>query len=313
MAYSLFVDKYMEDERNMRDIWKKGMALLGVCIIIGSVGNFSVSAEKTVVGHDGALFDFFGLKSIIHVDWDANQTSEPLVIDVAYTVGLQVSYSIFKGFFGQFILWYYNYTMQYINVTLEIEDKPSWCTVYLTTPQLQFPVMEGTSIQDTSLFVSVNEQAPAFEPFVITIKASVDTMMGPFGFLSFIQGYVVTNEIYFMAGYHPGINVTPENYYLETTPGTPVTDPITVENLGNGKTLVDIQIIDLPQGWNAVLSPSQLVIEVDESSITNLTVIPPYNFYGMGTIELSFTPRYYNNPMYQGGPTYINIVVEVKP
>ena len=292
---------------------KKSSCVLIAFVMLCMAVSVSTLAQKTKISHDVVPFDGFGLQSIIYVDWDANQTSEPLVIDVPSTVLFQVSYSIVKGFLGQFILWYYSYTMQYINVTLEIEEKPSWCTAYLTTPQFQFPIMESTSIQDTCLVVSVNEQAPAFEPFVITIKASVDTMMGPYGYLPFIKGFVVTNEIYFMAEYYPNINVTPESYFLETTPGTPVTNPITVENLGNGKTLVDIELMSIPEFWNFVISPSQLIIDVGESKITNLTILPPWDFYGIGIVTLSFTPRSYPWHGDENEPTLINIMVEVKP
>lgn len=48
-------------------------------------------------------------------------------------------------------------------------------------------------------------------------------------------GSLTRQHITFEAGYRPCIVVTPENSYLETSPGnTTVMNLITVENLGNG-------------------------------------------------------------------------------
>jgi hypothetical protein len=55
-------------------------------------------------------------------------------------------------------------------------------------------------------------------------------MPGPFGFFTFINEFEGIFDVSFINGYLPLINVTPESTYIETTPGTTVVDPITVEN-----------------------------------------------------------------------------------
>jgi hypothetical protein len=76
---------------------------------------------------------------------------------------------------------------------------------------------------------------------------------------------------------------------------------------------VDINVISVPDDWNFVISPSQLIIDVQDSKITNLTIYPPWDFYGTGIITLSFTPRSYPWHGEEGEPTTVNIAVQVKP
>jgi len=278
------------------------------------VTNVSKVTQNTNETHDIISSSLFGLQSVITVSWDANQTSEPLEPHGAYRIiDLDVSYSVAKGFLGQFIFWYYIFAPKNINVTIEIIEKPDYCTANIDNSILWFPICDTPTVTQTRLGVSVNENAPAFEPFCVKIKASVNDIPGPFGFLTFINDFEIIQSIFFTTNYLSIMKVTPESNYIETTPGTTVVDPITVENLGNGKTIVDIQFINFPEGWSLIIDPPQLIIEVDESKVTNLSITPPLDFYGYVTIILRFTPKYYYNPEIQGLPEVIVIAVNVKP
>lgn len=299
---------------------------IGICIIPSICGNNVKNNEYLVVTniskltqntnetHDIIPSSIFGLQSVITVSWDANQTSEPLEPYGAYRrIDLDVSYSVVKGVLGQFILRYCIFTRQIISVTLEIIEKPYYCTANIDNSILLFSFSDIPSVGQSILGVLVNENAPAFEPFCVKIKASVNDISGPFGFLTFINDFEIIQSIFFTANYLSIMKVTPESNYIETTPGTTVVDPITVENLGNGKTLVDIQFINFPEEWSLIIDPPQLIIEVDESKVTNLSITPPLDFYGYGTIVLRFTPKYYYNPEIEGLPENIVIGVNVKP
>jgi hypothetical protein len=278
------------------------------------VTNVSKVTQNTNETHAIIASSLFGLQSVITVSWDANQTSEPLEPHGAYrTIDLDISYSVVKGFLGQFILWYYIFTRQIISVTVEIIEKPYYCTAIIDNSILFFSFSDIPSVKQSILGVSVNENAPAFEPFCVKIKASVNDIPGPFGFLTFINDFEIIQSIFFTTNYLSIMKVTPESNYIETTPGTTVVDPITVENLGNGKTLVDIQLNDFPEEWSLIIDPPQLIIEVDESKVTNLSITPPLDFYGHGTIVLIFTPKYYYNPEIEGLSEVIFIHVNVIP
>jgi len=292
----------------------KEIVLVNVFFLIFVTMNSSIATETSTIINNVHPKSLFGLQSIIDVSWNGSQTSEPLVPNGnVRVITLDVSYWVVHGILGKIILWYYLLTFESVTVTIEIVNKPDYCSADLSISQLSFLIDDEITVGHTHLVVAVNQYAPAFEPFNIQLKASVDSVFGPFGFLPFIDGDQRIFNLSLIAEYFPLIDVTPEYGYLETTPGTTVIDPITVENLGNGKTLVDTHIINIPENWIAILSPSQLAIEVNESEMTNLSITPPYDFYGYGVITVSFTPKYYYNPVHQGTPMYLQILVEVKP
>ena len=299
---------------NMKSILGKGFVLGIVTMFVFVAVNIPVPAQKTTVTRSLFSRGDFGLQSIVSIFWDSNQTSAPLdPLGTPRTIILNVTYnSVQTYFFGRIILFFCQMTHKSIFVNLDLAGLPDWCTASLTNPHIQFFITGSPSSQLTTLILAVDEHAPAFEPFGITIKAKVDTMMGPFGLLPFIKGCDVTNTIYFSAGYLPIIEVAPESSIIETTPGSTVIDPITITNLGNGKTLVDSYITGVPPNWLVILDPQQLVVDINESGVTNLSIAVPLNYYGIETIELSFTPKFYDDPLYQGAPINVYIRVEVR-
>jgi hypothetical protein len=283
------------------------LLFVGTCIIPSTAQDTNKPSLPT-------LNSFFGLHSKINVSWDANQTSEPLVIDYTRSIPINVTYNCIKGTFGQLILFYYFLTGQSINISLEVEDVPSWCTAYLSNSWLRFPITDTSTTRLTFLVITVDFSAPAFEPFPVKIKASINDMFGPFGFLTLIQGCEVSGNPIFEAGYRPCIVVTPENTSLETSPGTTVIDPITVTNLGNGITRIKVDLTEVPQNWIVSIDPPQMELIVNDSGIMNLSITPPIDFYGNETINLSFTPELYPfRPGCEGPPTNVTISVNVKP
>jgi hypothetical protein len=308
------VDIIVREEINMqKDFWTKGIVLGCAFMLIFLVTNVSTAIRNTNETHDIIPSRLFGLHSYIAVTYNASQTSEPLEPNgPPRVITLDVIYQVYRVILGQFILWYYNFTQQKINVTLEIIEKPDYCTANIDNSTLWFPISNTLSVKQTALTVSVNENAPAFQLSRVAIRASVNDKLGPFGFFTFINGIETIIHVSFINGYLPLINVTPENDFIETTPGTTVVDPITVENLGNGITLVNIEVISHPMDWSINIA-SSIIISVNESKVTNLFVCPPLDFCGTGIIILSFTPEYLGNPQYHGDPTIVYITVEVSP
>ena len=299
------------------------LLLIGTSIIPITAQDFEKSLvqtsnaliQKTIMSQSVVLGGGFGLQSVIYISW-GNEIEEPLVPHGEIrNVPLNVTYYtiLFNAFISPIILRYCILTHQYVFVELDIEDTPSFCTASLNKSVLRFPITKDKSSQTVSLFLQVDNNAPAYEQFVVTINASVDTMKGPFCILPFIYGYYNTFGLPFYPGYNPLISVTPEYTIIETTPGTTFIDPITIENLGNGKTIVYYDVDNCcPSGWNIFIS-GDTVLEVNESKSTNLSITPPINFYGFLIIVLSFTPHYYDNRLLVGSPTYVTIGVEVRP
>jgi len=294
-----------------KDFWTKGIVLGCTFILLFLFTNVSAAIQNTNETPDIIPSNLFGLRSYIAVTYNAS--FEPIEPNgPPRVITLDVIYQVYRVYFGKFILWYYNFTQQKINVTLEIIEKPDYCTANIDNSTLWFPISNTPSVKQTALTVSVNENAPAFQLSRVKIKASVNDKLGPFGFFTFIKGIEYIFDVTFINGYFPLINVTPESDFIETTPGTTVVDPITVENLGNGITLVRIEVISYPINWSINIA-SSVIIAVNESKVTNLFVCPPLNFSGTGIIILSFTPEYLGAPHIHGDPTIIYITVEVRP
>ncbi len=98
-----------------------------------------------------------------------------------------------------------------------------------------------------------------------------------------------------MARYRSGLGFNyPEGNEFETPPLVQVEVPLEIHNSGNGKSLIENEVHDLPPGWNVSL-PSQLTLEQDEQKEILITLTAPTNFSGYENIILYFTPHYYYN------------------
>jgi hypothetical protein len=287
---------------------------LAVGIILLFAGTCIIPAQKTDISHDTIPRGGFGLQSNIIVSWGGNETQEPLdPLGTPRLITLDVSYMVLKGLFGQILLFYYSVTKQGINMTIEIIDKPDYCTANISNSYLWFPIIGEFSVQQTNLTVSVNGYAPAFEVFWVKIKASVDTVSGPFGFLPLINGYEQTFTLGFVTRYLPRIIVTPASDYIYAIPGNTSHLPINITNYGNAMTGVFIEIVNHPSGDWLISIPFQIILEVNMSREIRLSVVPPSDFSGIENITITFTPYKADDPTQHGEPVYITIAIICEP
>ena len=276
----------------------------------------NVSGQKTDMSCSKHLHDGFGLGSVIRLCWNSNETQEPLQPGGApRSINLTVTYDTLLSypFVGKIILLYCIYTHQYVTVTLEVGDIPSWCTTSLSNSQMRFPITGDESSQLTTLTVAVDEHAPAYKICTVPIHASVDTLQGPFGFLPFVNGYDQAASMNFIPGYLPCIIVTPASDVMNATAGNTSHLPITITNAGNARTLVRIEIVDRPSGDWLISIPSQVVLEINMNCESILSVVPPGDFNGTDTITMSFTPYKADDYTQHGDPVYITIVIICEP
>lgn len=159
-----------------------------------------------------------------------------------------------------------------------------------------------------SLTVAVGEYAPAFEVFPVTIQATVEPLHGPFGLFTLMQGTTRVENVTFNVGYKPLIQpFFPQTNIIETPPLIEVKLPIGIKNLGNGKTIVENEVVDYPDGWIVSL-PAQLVLEVGEYKEMNLSIVAPSNFSGVEMITASFTPHSFENYSLVGQTTFASFL-----
>lgn len=290
----------------------------GKCLVVGIILLFvgagivpSIAKPTHVtaiaVPHSG---DFFGLSSNIIVSWDANETKEPLIPrGGTRTIALNVLFGVTWGIFGHLI----HYLVRYKQVTIQVSviDRPEWSYATLSQGTLvcNIPPNENDySMLQTYLTVSVAEDAPAFEVFPVTIQATVESLHGLFGLFTLMQGTTRVENVTFNVGYKPLIQpFFPQTNVIETPPLVQVELPIGIKNLGNGKTIVENEVVDYPDGWIVSL-PAQLVLEVGEYKEMNLSLVAPSDFSGVETIIVSFTPHSFDNYSLVGQTTFASFL-----
>ena len=259
---------------------------------------------------------FFGLNSNIEISWDANQTKEPIIPrEELRTVDLDLSFWVTWGVLGRFIN--YIYRGAPIRLDLSIIDKPEWCVATLSQGTLLCnmppPKENSHQIVHTQISVQVADVAPAFEFCPVTIQAIIEPLHSPFGFLTMMQGTTQIVNVTFSVAYYPLVQFSfPDTNIIETPPLVQVDFGIRMENLGNGKTIVENEVVHYPDGWDVYL-PSQVVLDVYESKEINATILAPYNFSGEETITLMFTPHSYDNYSLVGSPSLTSILAYYNP
>jgi len=261
------------------------------------------------------FWEHFGLFSAVSVSWDANMTEEPLIPRGEIRgVPLECSFSVMYGVLGRLIhLLLRNHR---VIMTVSIVEVPEWCTAVISQGNLSvlMPPDEGTITTVTTwLSVMVSDQAPAFDLCPVKIQVTVEPRHGPFGFIPLMQGFTQEFLITFIVGYKPLISTYyPQGNVIETPPLVQVELPIRITNLGNGKTIVENEVVNHPDGW-VVSLPEQLILEVGEKKEMNLSFVAPAGFSGEASITVSFTPHSFDNYELVGQTWYASFYAYYRP
>jgi len=254
-----------------------------------------VSSKTTVTKNDQTEDIFFGLKSHVDLTWDENLTLEPIapnieLFDLDLNISFWVTYGIFGGLVGVFLCG------RPVQIKFEI-DKPDWCSASLSSSIITISIPKKNVMRSIfiSLVVHVNDSAPAFEEFPITIKATTDReIKGPFGLISFLSPATITKNITLRADYTGIISYYVQDS-IETPPQIEKQLPVIAENMANGKTIIECEIIESLPDFVVYFDPEELVLEVGEEKTTYLNITAPVDFSGEGMIMVCFTPHYFYN------------------
>jgi len=167
-------------------------------------------------------------------------------------------------------------------VQIDISNIPEWASVQVTPAKVAMAISETDyRYANATMVVTVNENAPALSSANIEVTLTADEIKG---LGATVQKVTYGPErILFKPSYIPIIGYTIDNTLKEIAPGETADFDITLENLGNGKTEVILEITsDLPDGWIASV-PSVVMLdsktfEGEPTKDITLTVQPPYNF-----------------------------------
>jgi hypothetical protein len=249
----------------------------------------------------------FSLQSVLNVTW-GNETQQPVVPrGELRELELVITHTVTRGAFGRGLLAFYSGRNIVINV--EIVETPSWCTANIAQGTLSVTIVpDQITTVETKLSLQVQDNAPAYGLGYIKVKATAR----PAGL---IAGYEQDFTLSFIPDYKPLIKPSlPETNSKEIGPMDTATFPIAVENLGNARTVVLLNVVSVPKDWNAVIT-SQLTLEEGAGSTATayLVIKPPKGFgyhYDEQTIKISMQPVKADDFSKKGETTYESFLVQ---
>ncbi len=264
-----------------------GIAITPICT--------AQSANTTENINNKSLGHYFGLEGNIKFSYNTTTFLEPIIpLTGGITRRINVSYKV-SGLFAPIICELLKGRRD-MEITLSVEDVPEYATVWVSPNVVHRFISPMWDSEQCYIHISLTEKAPAYETSYFTLKATSVSIKGPLGLLTWIHDAEHVQDIPFVPAYLPIIDITPETTYIETPPGEITNLSIFFENLGNGLTMVNAEIIQIPSDdWWCYIQP-ETVLGVGESKNVPFFILPPGNFSGRETIELAFTGSYYYDP-----------------
>lgn len=248
------------------------------------------------------------LNANIDVTWAEEDVEKPIIPrKEVRTLNLTVNFKVdMEGEISQGLVDVYKKIGALIR--LEIVEYSPWCFANLQLDAVVVDISDEFKATNIGLNIQLKDEAPAYGEgyIVINAKAKNLALIGP------ISKDFTFN---FIAAYFPIIDTTlPEGNILEVNPMDSAIFPIEVENKGNARTKVFLEIEDVPEGWTIAVTDELSLGEKKGSKGTAfLTVIPPKDFgyhHDRESITVKIVPHRAENLLEKGSVTYANFIVE---
>jgi hypothetical protein len=251
---------------------------------------------------------FIKLSSFVDISWAANETQRPVIPrGEMRQLDLTIRYVVTKAaIISQFALMLFQ--GRQVNIRLEVIDTPVWCTANLKSGTVTTIVTTEEQVMSTVLTLRIDDDAPAFGAGYVKIKATVPK-------LGIIDGYVQEYTLEFTPAFLPMISSQlPDGNSMKIGPLDTASFPIQVTNMGNARTRVFFEIMNIPEGWIAVVTDDITLDEGEGSKgIAYLTIKPPKNFgyhYDEESIRVEMTPARAEDIQDRGESSYVTVIVE---
>ena len=257
----------------------------------------------------------------VDVTWDIAESQKPIIPrDEVKTLNLTVFYTVDTGDYiadGMYNVWKVDESTKkekypIVKIELEIIDFSPWCSAALKS-NLVYVNFSKNQTTTAELFITVDEDAPCFGSGYILINATAKGVSG-----ALLKQDKKTFNLSFTPSYLPYIHVTlnKDVNTVEVNPMEQVELSFQIENLGNARTKVFLEVINLPSDWNAVVS-NEITLNEKVGYIANatLTVQPPKNFGyhdEKEIIRVALTPARAENISDKGDTTFVTFLVKSK-
>jgi hypothetical protein len=292
-----------------------------IIIILLSLGMsiFPTQVSSTIqVNHNEKPGEiFFGLKSNIGITWDENESLKPIMpLYEVRVLTFNISYWVTWGIFGRITNYYLK--DRGVNINIEIINKPDFCEASLNENEIYIPIPKKQNIKESYnnfIRIFLRLDAPAYKGFNITLQATMDRKIkGPLGLITLLSQANKIVNITLIPEYYGNVGYClPEGNVIETPPLIEKQLPIKLYNFGNGKSLIESEIISAPSDFIVYLDPENLILDVLENKSIYLKVIAPSNFSGIETITSKFTPSFLGRPDLEGPPEIITFYCNYNP
>jgi len=250
----------------------------------------------------------FNLQSVVTVSWAGAEAGKPVVPRGELRIlTLNITYYVTKGFFGAGML--QAYSGKQIVITIEITETPSWCTANIAQGTIAAIVVPGGKYYaSTTLTLQVADDAPAYGLGSIKVKATAQAG-------GLIKGYENDFTLSFIPDYKPLIKPSLlETNTKEIGPMDTATFPINIQNLGNARTIVYLNVVSVPKDWVAIVTSQVTLEEGSDSSATAYLVVKPQKGFGyhddQKTITISLQPVKADDSTKKGEITYETVLVQ---
>jgi len=254
----------------------------------------------------------FDCQTIVQIEYDEDAANSPfLPVDMTKEIPVTINYYI-RGYFDEEVPLAYEH-LENNFIYLDIIEKPEWCTASLSPDfLLMFPSASG-EIENVTLIVKVDENVHAFDIGTIKIEVRVQDMR-------VIKGGTFNGEISFNPGYLPLLDLNvPSDTVKMIGPLDTAKFDIDIENLGNAKTIVSSNVLDIPDGWIVTIESETVIgtITIGDSPNRRISLIvrPPYDFgyhNDREVIQVSLTPSYFEDPALAGEEYLLTFIVQSK-
>jgi hypothetical protein len=250
----------------------------------------------------------FNLQSVLDVTWKGNETQQPVVPrGELRQLDLVIKHRVTRGVLGQFLLNLYK--GQQVMIDLQIVEVPSWCTATLSMGTVAMIVDPNAYDEKTTvLSLQVDDDAPAYGLGYVRIRATAKKV-------GLINSFEKEFTLNFIPDYKPLIQPSlPDSNTKLIGPMDTASFRINVQNLGNARTKVKLSVVDVPEGWTAIVT-DEIILEEGAGSTNTayLVVKPPKGFgyhYEEKTITISMLPVKADDETKVGALTYATFLVE---
>lgn len=250
------------------------------------------------------------VEGIIDYDKDAAQ-SPVLPLTMIKTIPLTVNTKI-AGYYSQYILPYYENSNTRLFADIYVVKVPEWCTASVIPSKFTIPVSPNNiAPANFNLNVGIKENASAFLEGKVTVKLTI------YG-IGAIKTGIFYQNITFTPGYLPFLRTdVPKDTFDLIGPGDTANFGIEIENLGNAKTKITCNVLDVPEGWTVYIEPITLIgsrtTDDNPKKTLQLVVKPPYGFGyhdEREVIRVSITPSYFDNESLKGEEYFLSFIVQ---